>query len=192
MSHRQVTPKEKSSFATILASAESIRPDQAKETLRSLSLEDRRLLEKVHFGTSLTGSLDGLKQIDVLTDEGAYNLLVQPHDYIDINGDGVSDVGKGKTMVFPPSNASQAVKDAWDAATENMSLMEKATEELKMHVRLNGINHDKQAPSTVSEYIQSLQEQLALLEKNRFLIPKEYYLRDKANLTRFLDQLSKQ
>ncbi|HBN08747.1 MAG TPA: hypothetical protein DD435_08895 [Cyanobacteria bacterium UBA8530] len=194
MKLRQVSEKEQASFARILENAESTRPKQAKETLRSLSLEDRHLLEKVHFGSALQSSLETPDQIDSLSDEGAYNLLVQPHGYVDVNGDGITNVGKGKTLIFPPSDSPQAVKDAWDAATEGLSPLQKATQELKMHIRLFGIVHDDvptpKAPRGVSGYREAIGNQLLFLERNRGRIPSDIYFRDRDFLSRFLSALS--
>lgn len=192
MKHRQVTAKEQDSFASILEKTRSISPQQAKETLQALSVAERELLEQVHFGSALHSSLDTPAQIDALSDEGAYNLLVQPHSYVDIDRDGITDVGKGKTLIFPPSDSSREVKDAWDAATEGLTPLQKATQEMKMHVRLFGIAHDGVSSSNqgAAGYADAIEHQLSFLEQTRGQIPAEVYVRDKDFLERFLAALS--
>lgn len=194
MKHRQVTAKEQDCFASILKKAQSLRPQQAKETLQALSVAERELLEKVHFGSSLHSSLETPEQIAALSDEGAYNLLVQPHSYVDLDRDGITDVGKGKTLIFPPSDAPLEVRDAWERATEGLSPLQKATQELKMHIRFYGIAHDgvsaPNAPQSAAGYAAVLEQQLSFLEQTRYQIPADSYARDKDFLERFLKALS--
>ncbi len=101
---------------------ESEEAGKSKTFLKSLSADDRSLLKKAaSYGIKLTDS-----HVDSISEEGARNLLVQPdHSHsVDLNNDGVVEVGAGKTLVFPPPNAPQDVKDAWDEISRDMSLEE--------------------------------------------------------------------
>lgn len=59
-----------------------------------------------------------------LSDEGATNILRPPGDLVDLDDDGFLEVGRARTFVFPPVNAPQAIKDAWDHMRPHMSEFE--------------------------------------------------------------------
>ena len=61
---------------------------------------------------------------------------------VDINNDGLVEVGLAKTIHFPPVNSPQHVKDAWDKATEGMEEFEIAAMQLSMHHMVYGVNID--------------------------------------------------
>lgn len=86
----------------------------AKGFLASLSAQDLALLQQAK------GLVDSIN-VASLSEEGAANLLLDRAAQVDLNNDGIVEVGIGKMMMFPPPNAPQAAKDAWDAATSGMS-----------------------------------------------------------------------
>jgi hypothetical protein len=66
--------------------------------------------------------------LEKLSEEGAENLFVKQGDdrqYVDLNNDGITEIGEGKILVFPPPNSPKAVKDAWEETSKNMSFKEK-------------------------------------------------------------------
>ncbi|MBM9616175.1 hypothetical protein JWJ90_18050 [Desulfobulbus rhabdoformis] len=85
--------------------------EDAKDFLSNLSAEDQLLVQKANsYGNKLRQG-----EIDSMTEEGARNMLVTQDNraYVDFNNDGIVDKGVGKMFVFPPPNAPEAVKDAW-------------------------------------------------------------------------------
>nr|WP_320009421.1 hypothetical protein [uncultured Desulfobulbus sp.] len=99
--------------------------EDAKTFLSTLSTEELLLVQKANsYGNRLRQS-----EIDAMTQEGARNMLVTQDNraYVDCNNDGIVDKGVGKTFVFPPPNAPESVKDAWqqtmDALPADQRLM---------------------------------------------------------------------
>jgi hypothetical protein len=86
----------------------------AKGFLASLSAQDLTLLQQAK-------GLASTINVASLSEEGAANLLLEHAAQVDLNNDGIVEVGSGKMMTFPPPNAPQAAKDAWAAATAGMS-----------------------------------------------------------------------
>jgi hypothetical protein len=107
---RNISDDEIIAFQEILSNAESA--DNAKDFLKSLSHQDLELVKKANsYGVTLNYS-----HIDGMSEEGARNMLVQP-DYrfsVDYNNDGIVEHGQARTFQFPPPNAPEEVKDAWD------------------------------------------------------------------------------
>jgi len=92
--------------------------NNANEFLSNLSIEDRDLVKKANsYGRSLTDN-----EIGSMTEEGARNMLVNQdyRAYVDFNNDGVVDKGIGKSFSFPPPNAPEDVKNAWDKTLESL------------------------------------------------------------------------
>lgn len=56
-----------------------------------------------------------------LSEEGAANILLPPNEALDLDDDGVVEVGVARTAPFPPPNAPQGVKQAWDSFIRGMS-----------------------------------------------------------------------
>lgn len=120
MNARGVSGEQQELFGDIIQRAEDQinTPTEAKNFISSLSSEELATLQKVH------GLADEInpQELDM---EGAYNLIQQPGDVEDFNDDGFVNIGKATTFVFPPPNAPQNVKDAWEETTANMSDGEK-------------------------------------------------------------------
>lgn len=111
----------------------------AKQVLSELSPEELNLLQKA---TSLAEPI----RVDSLSNEGAVNLLAQPDKtgMVDLNNDGIVEVGIGKMITFPPVNAPASVFKAWEKATENMSEGDKLTMQLHMHTAVYGVQIEGQ------------------------------------------------
>jgi hypothetical protein len=92
----------------------SVASGGAKGFLASLNAQDLALLQQAK-------GLASTINVAALSEEGATNLLVDHAAQVDLNNDGIVEVGIGKMMMFPPPNAPQAAKDAWEAATAGMS-----------------------------------------------------------------------
>lgn len=110
----------KNSFGDILKDKES-KIMTAKDYLATLSSQDLKVIQKEH---CLAQEIN----VNSLSEEGAENLLVANGDYrklVDLNNDGITEIGAGKNFIFPPPNAPDEVKDAWDQATANLTLKEK-------------------------------------------------------------------
>lgn len=142
---RSLTEDEISGFGDILRQANE-QTTTSKEFLKSLSSDELQLVKKAN---SLAANID----VDSLSQEGAQNLLSQPDgsDLVDLNNDGIVEIGIGRTIHFPPVNAPAHVKAAWEKATEGMDWGEKARLELTMFSMvygfgINGVNPDAALP----------------------------------------------
>lgn len=119
MNLRGVSADEQSEFAAILdRAADTHTATNSKTFLNSLSSNEMEILRKVH-------SLANPIAIAGLDNEGAYNLLEAPGNAQDLNNDGLLNVGAGKIWQYPPPNAPEAVKQAWDEATAGVPESEK-------------------------------------------------------------------
>lgn len=129
---RSLNQEEIQDFSNLLAKAKT-QQSSAKSILQSMSENDRALLQKAN---SLVDPIN----VSGLSEEGAANLLRQPDfsDRIDLNNDGVVEVGMGRSVVFPPVNAPANVKTAWDNTTQGMKEIDKAVLEMRMHVQVYG------------------------------------------------------
>jgi len=123
-------------FASLLEEAHEQRDNNisAKEVLSNMSKSELQLLQTA---TSLATPIN----VNSLSKESAINLLAQPDNtgLVDLNNDGIVEVGAARKMVFPPVNAPAHVKDAWDKATEGLSTWDKSVMELNLHVSIYGV-----------------------------------------------------
>ncbi|MCE1226122.1 MAG: hypothetical protein LWW87_06490 [Geobacteraceae bacterium] len=119
MQRRGVTDQERERFAAILATASNAGGcSDPKSFLSSLSTDEMEILRKVHcLATPI--SVAGLDF------EGAYNLLMAPGEAKDLNDDGLLGIGAGKIWEYPPPNAPEAVKKAWEEVTAGVPESEK-------------------------------------------------------------------
>ena len=100
---------------------EGVTISSAKEFLNSLSSEELATLQ--HF-TRLADEIN----VDELSDEGAYNLLLHHYEKFDFNEDGIREDGIAKTAGFIPeelpSDAKQAMVDSFnEMGSENMLMV---------------------------------------------------------------------
>jgi len=112
----------------------------AKQVLADMSQDELKLLQKA---SSLAKSI----HVNSLSQEGAMNLLAQPDrtGMVDLNNDGIVEVGAARTMSFPPVNAPESVHKAWQQATEGLSTWDKAVLELNMHISVYGVEINGQS-----------------------------------------------
>jgi len=135
LQNRGLSDTQITDFAALLEEANEQQENNmsAKEVLNDMSHSELRLLQK---GTSLAAAID----VNSLSKEGAMNLLAQPDktDRVDLNNDGIVEIGAARNIMFPPVNAPAHVKAAWDKSTEGLSSFEKATLELTLHLSVYG------------------------------------------------------
>lgn len=129
MNGRGVTDDERARYRDILENFVNTPANSAdpRSFLASLSSKDRTLLAKVH-------SYGAMSTLDPssMSDEEAANFILPDSLQVDLNDDGLVGVGNGgKSWRFPPPNAPQAAKDAWEEATEGMSMVDRMSLELQ-------------------------------------------------------------
>ncbi len=104
-------------FVELAMMAQQQEPVDSKKFLKSLSFEDRQVLQKVHsLGTSITDST-----IDRMSGEGADNLLLVPGKGLDANNDAITETGTAKSFKFPNSNTPADVAAAWNKSLQGSS-----------------------------------------------------------------------
>ncbi len=115
MSIRSVSSNEQNEFAKIVEKATTTGGySDPKGFLDSLSSDEVEIIQKVH---GLANSID----IESLDHEGAFNLLVMPYDYVDINNDGLLKIGVGSNRIFPPTGSPGNVTEAWEIAKQGIN-----------------------------------------------------------------------
>ncbi|ASM52101.1 hypothetical protein PESP_b0558 [Pseudoalteromonas espejiana DSM 9414] len=131
---RDLNETEISGFADILKQANED-TNTPKAFLKSLTTDELQLVKKAN-------SLASTINVDSLSAEGAQNLLSQPDgsDLVDLNNDGIVEIGESRSIHFPPVNAPLHVKTAWNKATEGLDWAEKASIELTLHSMVYGFN----------------------------------------------------
>ncbi|QDS96148.1 hypothetical protein FF011L_49560 [Roseimaritima multifibrata] len=100
-----------------------------KSFLARLSSDDLQVVQDIQ---RLGDPID----VQGLSDEGALNLLIPRAAQVDLNGDGLTQSGKGYGIRFPDSRTPQPVADAWYETTDGMSWGEQAHYQLQMKMPL--------------------------------------------------------
>lgn len=117
---RGISDQDRQRFAEIVQDAAANGGyDDPLGYIKSLSKDDIGVLQRVHSLAEPKG-VTGVK-----TEEGAFNLLLPQSRQVDTNNDAIVERGMAKTFVFPPPNAPQEMKDAWEATTAGMSEKER-------------------------------------------------------------------
>lgn len=93
--------------------------------LQGLSSEELEAVQHVHH---LANSID----VGTLTEEGAINLLIPPPAQVDVNRDGLTQVGKAQMIRFPDSLTPPSVVDAWNETTAEMAPRDKMIYQFRM------------------------------------------------------------
>lgn len=153
--------------------------DDTVAFLNSLSQQERSIVQRVH---GLANSIDP----STMSKEGAYNLLLPDGYQVDFNHDGIQEEGGARTITFPPVDAPEQLRQAWQTATQNMDEKDRMLYQMRMHIMLYGININDQPGRTLtpSDQIDScrlgLDKSLAWLEYTKASLSVEQYERDKA------------
>ena len=119
MNIRGVTDSDRQRFAEIVQDAAATGGYQDPVGyIQSLSNKDVQVLRRVHSLAETSGVLN-------TNVEGAVNLLLPPQNHTDLNNDGLVNTGAAVGFVFPPPNAPQSVKDAWEETIKDLPENEK-------------------------------------------------------------------
>ena len=133
--HERMLLENKTRYIDILERAKNAEASHdPKAFLKTLNRDEISVLERVN-------GLGDPIAIDSLTHEGASNLLVIPGKQADMDRDGFIHTGNAIGFAFPPTDASQAVVNAWNEATKGMNKRDVHTMQLNMFVQANGIDH---------------------------------------------------
>lgn len=100
------------------AKEQEIGLSDARNFLETLSSSEVKTLQKY------SGLADSIN-IDSLSAEGAYNLLLHDNEQYDFDSDGVAEVGIGKRKLAVPINMPKDVRDAYISAMNSLSDKEK-------------------------------------------------------------------
>ena len=114
MSMRGLDLEEQETAGAIWASArDAVAGGRAREFLKTLDAASLGVLQEA------AGLADRIS-VSTLSEEGAENLLIKPTEAIDCNHDGLLEVGIGKLIVFPPPDASPALRSAWASTVDGL------------------------------------------------------------------------
>ncbi len=115
MRQREVSDAQQATFRDVLQKAESPQAQaDPKRFLTTLSSDELAAVQAAH---CLAQPID----VATLSQEGAANLLAQPGAEQDTDNNGLTSVGAGNFITFPPNNAPESFKAAWAQATEGRS-----------------------------------------------------------------------
>ena len=161
LQRRGLSEQQVSEFSVLLdkSQAQQQADVSARQVLADMSQDELKLLQKA---TSLVEPI----RVNSLSQEGAINLLAQPDrtGMVDLNNDGIVEVGAARTISFPPVNAPESVHKAWEQATEGLSFQDKAFLEFSMHHSVYGFEINgqstKQALSPEQQWSKEGVEQL--------------------------------
>jgi len=142
LQRRGLSEQQVSEFSVLLdkSQAQQQADVSARQVLADMSQYELKLLQKA---TNLVEPIG----VNSLSQEGAINLLAQPDrtGMVDLNNDGIVEVGAARTISFPPVNAPESVHKAWEQATEGLSTWDKAVLELNMHHSVYGFEINGQS-----------------------------------------------
>ena len=177
---RGVSQESQATYAAVLNKAYSSGGiENARQFLGSLSTQE---LEAVRQNHCLADPID----TGSLSEEGAENLLLPEGYSVDLNHDGIDEVGAARTCSFPPKDAPAEFKEAWFQATAGMDAGMMMTYGLMLHDAVYGmqINGQSQgslyAADNIDSYRSIISNYLASLEENKGFLAEGQYERDKA------------
>lgn len=103
-----------------------------------------------------------------LSAEGAENLFVVQGDnrkYVDLDNDGITEIGEGKVLIFPPPNSPDSVKDAWDETSKNMTFEQKMLVMGSFLAETVGDRNQSHSPSVRNPYGSTSQDFSDLIDR---------------------------
>lgn len=176
---RGVSTESQAVYAAVLNKAYSAGGiDNARQFLATLSALEMDAVRQNH---SLAEPIDTAS----LSEEGAANLLLPEGYSVDLNRDGIDEVGAAHTMHFPPRDAPAEFREAWFQATAGMDEGSMMTYGLMMHDAVYGMQIDGQsqgspyAVDSLDSYRRIISNYLASLEANKGFLADGQYARDK-------------
>jgi hypothetical protein len=150
--------------------------------IKGLSSQERKTLQHIH---SLAEPIAPGR----LSEEGALNLLLPPNQLKDIDKNGFVMVGEAKTWFFPPVDAPDEVKAAWDKAVEESGQSSLA---LQGSFLPSPFQENAYLGTNVSSYLDLINERIEgakFSQKYDFPWQQEDRKKQIAFLTRFLEIL---
>lgn len=170
-----------------------------KAFMKSLSVEERKAIQTMHsYGLELTNY-----EIDSMSFEGSYNMLVPGHMQQDFDKNGLTASGNAQIFKFPSSNAPDNVKEAWAEMTAGMTSEERLMAEAKMMTHHFSANFDIfRTGGSFDDYVDPfLADDFSYMgwaqkgyDANEYFkgsISNEQYEADKKFYTRFMEIFSK-
>lgn len=147
-----------------------------KAFLQSLSSSDMDIVRRMH-------RLADTIRPEILSQEGAENLLLPEGYSVDLNRDGIDEVGAGKILHFPPRDAPAEFTDAWFESTKEMSggdyMLHAMTFLVAFHPPVEGGGEGAGLPSDqLSSYRTIVDDYLDELDRRRGQLPDGQYDRD--------------
>jgi hypothetical protein len=184
---RGVGDEDQREYATILY--EAYTDDgitKPREFLQSLSASELDVVRRIR---CLADTINPC----TLSDEGATNLLLPEGYSVDLNHDGIDEVGAGKTLHFPPRDAPAAFTEAWFEATKDMEFGDYATTSMTFLCAFHPPGETGSVAALPSNRLESYQtvvdNYLSMLENCGGMLPEGQYERDYPFFTRLKDFL---
>jgi hypothetical protein len=181
---RGVSTESQAVYAAVLNKAYSSGDiGNSRQFLATLSALEMDAVRRNH---SLAEPIDSAS----LSEEGAANLLLPEGYSVDLNHDGIDEVGAARTAHFPPRDAPAAFKEAWFQTTASMDEGSVMTYGLMMHGAIYGMQIDgkSQGPlhraDSMDSYRRIVGDYLASLETQKGFLAVGQYERDKDFFTR--------
>ena len=183
-SNAGVSSESQAQYATVLNKAyASNAMDDPQKFLLSLSIQE---MEAIRINHGLADTINAGQ----LSKEGASNLLLPEGYSVDLNNDGLEEVGAGRIMHFPPRNAPADFVDKWREVTATMDPGEEMTYSFEMHTAMFGFHIDGQTPAPhpasdkMESYRSAIKNLLENLEMSKHLNTPEWYERSKSFYSR--------
>lgn len=155
----------------------------AREFLMSLNGEELEAVRRNH------GLADPINPVAV-SEEGARNLLLPEGYAVDLDADGIHEVGIARTASFPPANAPAEFREAWFQATAGIDDGMRMGYALMMHINIYGMQIEGMPKSVplpdelLSTYRDVVDRTLNSLEVSKPWMAEGQYERDKAFFAR--------
>ena len=154
LSKEKVPFKEKFEEIYEKAKDADVKVSTAKEFVSNLSHDE---LRTVRIYASLADDIN----IDALTDEGAYNLLVHMYEKYDFNNDGFVMDGEAKGLALLPNHMDDEAKRTWVKAMNSMDSDKSALMVISFGFNMEAINRD------IAQHMSQMPDsQLAKLQEN--------------------------
>ena len=185
---RGVSADDQKQYAAILDEAYSDRAmDDPRKFLQSLSASELDVVRRIR---CLADTINPAS----LSDEGASNLLLPEGYSVDLNHDGIDEVGAAKTLHFPPRDAPAAFTEAWFEATGDLGFGDYATHAMTFLLAFHppaeaGIAGAGLASDRLESYRTVVDNYLSMLESCRGMLAEGQYQRDQPFFSRLRDLL---
>jgi len=186
---RGVTVDEQRAYAKILDDAyASGGLNDPRQFLQSLSSADLEVVRRIR---SLADTIIPA----TLSEEGAENLLLPEGYSVDLNQDGMEEVGLARTLHFPPRDAPPEFTAAWFQATQDSDFGDYATRAMTFLFALHpptetGATVTGLPPDKLDSYRTVVDSYLYMLEHWRGQLPAGQYERDQPFFSRLQELLS--